>query len=116
MNADERQGRADATRDVMLEFSMTPLDKGASVSPYVSRSLEIIDRSGVPYRLNPMGTVLEGTWDEVLGVVTECFERMRSDCERISVTIKIDHRRGSAGRMASKIESIERHVGRTLQQ
>jgi len=119
MEADGREGRVDAdpadTRDVMLEFSMTPLDKGAAVSRYVSRSLEIIDRSGVPYRLNPMGTILEGTWDEVLGLVTQCFERMRADCERISVAIKIDHRRGRSGRLTSKIESVERHVGRKLQ-
>jgi uncharacterized protein (TIGR00106 family) len=104
----------EATRDVLLEFSMTPLDKGASVSPYVGRSLEIIDRSGVPYRLNPMGTVLEGTWPEVLDVLTRCFERMRSDCERISVAVKIDYRRGRSGRLESKIASVERKVGRQL--
>ena len=53
---------------VLLEFSMTPLDKGESISPYVSRSLDIIDKSGVDYRLNPMGTVLEGDWEQVMGV------------------------------------------------
>ena len=31
----------------------------------MARSLDIIDKSGVDYRLNPMGTVLEGEWDEV---------------------------------------------------
>jgi uncharacterized protein YqgV (UPF0045/DUF77 family) len=45
---------------ILLEFSMSPMDKGESVSEQVSRSLKIIDESGVPYRLNPMGTVLEG--------------------------------------------------------
>jgi len=33
---------------LLAEFSLTPLDKGASVSPWVSRSLDIIDKSGVP--------------------------------------------------------------------
>jgi uncharacterized protein (TIGR00106 family) len=103
------------TRDVLLEFSMTPLDKGASVSPFVARSLDIIDRSGVPYRLTPMGTVLEGTWDEVQGVVSACFERMRSDCERISVTVRIDYRRGRSGRLESKIRSVEEKLGRKLE-
>jgi len=105
---------APAARETLLEFSMTPLDKGPSVSAYVSRSLDIIDRSGVPYRLNPMGTVLEGTWEEVWSVVDACFERMRSDCERISVSIKIDYRRGCEGRLESKIASVEKKVGRTL--
>jgi len=101
-------------REALLEFSMSPLDKGPSVSTYVSRSLNIIDRSGVPYRLNPMGTVLEGTWDEVLGVVTRCFERMAQDCERISVSIKIDWRRDREGRLSGKIASVERRLGRRL--
>jgi uncharacterized protein (TIGR00106 family) len=99
---------------VLLEFSMTPLDKGASVGKYVARSLDIIDRSGLAYRLNPMGTVLEGDWDEVMGVVGSCYERMRQDCERISCVIKIDYRRGSSARFESKIQSVERHLGRDV--
>jgi uncharacterized protein (TIGR00106 family) len=99
---------------VLLEFSMSPLDHGASVGSYVSRSLDIIDRSGVDYRLNPMGTVLEGEWDEVVGVVSACFARMREDCERISVSIKIDYRGGTTGRLESKIASVEKRLGRSL--
>ena len=57
---------------VLLEFSMSPMDKGESVSDYVSRSLEIVSGSGVDYRLNPMGTVLEGEWEEVMSVVKKC--------------------------------------------
>jgi uncharacterized protein (TIGR00106 family) len=67
---------------VLLEFSMSPFDndKGESLSKYVARSLDIIDKSGVTYQLTPMGTVLEGEWDEVMEVVQRCFERMREDC------------------------------------
>ena len=74
---------------VLLEFSMSPMDKGESVSDYVSRSLKIISESGVDYRLNPMGTVLEGEWDEVMTVVKRCYETMRSDCKRITCSVKI---------------------------
>ena len=34
---------------VLLDFSMTPLDKGESVSPYVARCLEIVAASGLDY-------------------------------------------------------------------
>ena len=98
----------------LLEFSMSPLDKGESLSPYVARSLKIIHESGVPYRFNPMGTVLEGEWDEVMGVVKACFERMAEDCNRISVAMKIDFRKGKSGRLESKIASVEREVGHDL--
>ncbi len=99
---------------VLLEFSMSPFDKGESVSAYVARSLDIIDKSGLPYRLTPMGTILEGEWDEVMKVVTACFERMREDCTRVSTSIRIDYRAGKGGRLKSKIESIEEKLGRKL--
>ena len=99
---------------VLLEFSMSPLDKGESLSPYVARSIEIIDRSGLPYRLSPMGTVIEGEWDECVGVVRACFERMARDCNRISCSIKIDYRKGGTGRLESKVAKIEKIVGKEL--
>ncbi|MHC4063656.1 MAG: MTH1187 family thiamine-binding protein [Planctomycetota bacterium] len=99
---------------VLLEFSMTPLDKGESVGKYVARSLEIIDASGLPYRLNPMGTVIEGEWDECLDLVARCFQRLSTDCTRVSCSIKIDYRQGQAERIASKIARVEGLLGKTL--
>jgi len=99
---------------ILLEFSMTPLDKGASVSEYVARSLDIVDRSGIPYRLTAMGTILEGEWDPVMEVVRRCYERMRQDCTRISCSIKIDAREGASGRLDAKIDSVEQRLGRKL--
>jgi len=101
---------------VLLEFSMSPLGKGESVSKYVSRSLDIIDKSGVSYRLNPMGTVLEGEWDEVFGVVRQCYERMKKDCNRISCSIKVDFRKGHSGRLVSKVASVEKILKRSIKQ
>lgn len=99
---------------VLLEFSMSPLGKGESVSKYVARSLDIIDKSGVDYRLNPMGTVLEGEWDEVFTVVKRCYERMKKDCGRISCTIKVDYRKGHTGRLQGKVASIEKKLKRSI--
>ncbi len=101
---------------VLLEFSMSPMDKGVSLSQYVARSLDIIDKSGLPYRLNPMGTVIEGEWDECMKVVTACYERMAQDCVRISCAIKIDARQGPPGRLESKIDSLQKNLGRPLKQ
>jgi uncharacterized protein (TIGR00106 family) len=99
---------------VLLEFSMSPLGKGESVGKYVARSLDIIDRSGMPYRLNPMGTVLEGEWQDVFRVVQKCYERMRRDCNRISCTIKVDFRKGHRGRLGGKVASVEKRLKRKL--
>ena len=99
---------------VLLEFSMAPSDKGESLSPYVARILDIIDKSGLPYQLTPMGTILEGEWDEVMAVVTACFNAMRTDCERIGTHIKVDYRAGPGARMKAKVDAIEKKLGRTL--
>tara|TARA_B100000315_G_scaffold260775_1_gene325098 strand:- start:14971 stop:15282 length:312 start_codon:yes stop_codon:yes gene_type:complete len=99
---------------VLCEFSMSPLEKGESVSKYVARSLDIIVKSGIDYRLNPMGTIVEGEWDEVIEVVTHCFNRMKQDCTRVSVSMKIDYRKGKKGRLESKVASVEKQLGQSL--
>jgi uncharacterized protein (TIGR00106 family) len=90
------------------------MTKGESVSPYVARSLDIIDKSGLPYQLTPMGTIIEGEWPEVMAVVTACFEAMKADCDRVGTHIKIDYRAGSGGRLKSKVESVQNKLGRKL--
>jgi uncharacterized protein (TIGR00106 family) len=99
---------------LLLEFAMFPMTKGESVSPFVARSLDIIDKSGLPYQLTPMGTIIEGEWSEVIAVVTACFQAMSADCDRISAGIKIDYRAGSEERLKSKVESVQTQLGRRL--
>lgn len=99
---------------ILVEFSLTPLDKGESVSKYVARSIDIIDKSGLPYKVGPMGTCVEGNWDEVFGLIKKCFERMKEECNRISINIKGDFRKGKVGRLESKIKSIEEKLGREV--
>jgi uncharacterized protein (TIGR00106 family) len=100
---------------VLLEFSMAPHGQGESVSAYVARILDVIDKSGVPYQLTPMGTILEGEWDAVIGVVSACFRELERDCSRIGVSLKVDYRQGPAGRLKSKVEHVEQRLGRRLQ-
>ncbi len=99
---------------VLLEFSMSPLGEGESVSNYVARSLQIIDESGLPYELHAMGTILEGEVEEVLDVMRRCLDAMAADCDRITCTAKLDFRKGYAGRLDSKVKSVEEKLGRPL--
>ncbi|OGH01103.1 MAG: hypothetical protein A2600_11350 [Candidatus Lambdaproteobacteria bacterium RIFOXYD1_FULL_56_27] len=101
---------------VLVEFSLSPMDKGESVSKEVSRSLEIIDKSGLPYRLGPMGTTLEGEWDEVMAVLKACYETMAKDCRRITGTVKIDARTGQTGRLQNKTQKLESLLKKDLAQ
>jgi uncharacterized protein (TIGR00106 family) len=98
----------------LMEFSMIPLDKGVSFSPYVARSLAIVEESGLDYRLNPMGTVVEGEWHELLDLLNRCFLALASDSDRISLQVKFDHRKGVAGALDAKIGSVEEKAGRSF--
>jgi uncharacterized protein (TIGR00106 family) len=99
---------------VLLEFAMAPGGKGESVSEYVARIIDVIDRSGLPYQLTPMGTILEGDWDAAMAVVTACFKALEPDCARIGMNLKVDYRAGPAGRLKSKTAKIEERLGRKL--
>jgi uncharacterized protein (TIGR00106 family) len=99
---------------VVLEFSMFPLGRGESLSPYVAKILDIVERSGLDYRFHAMGTLLEGEWDDVMGIVRKCFEALAADCDRIECSIKIDYRKGQAGRLRTKVASVEEKLGRPL--
>ena len=98
----------------LLEFSITPLGKGQSVSQYVARSLAIIDASGLDYRLHAMGTIVEGELDEVLDVWKQCLAAMAADCDRVTCTAKLDYRKGQSGRLDAKVASVEQKLGRAL--
>ena len=99
---------------MLLEFSISPMDKGESVSPYVARSLDVIDKSGLEYQLHAMGTIVEGEIDQVLAVLKDCLAAMASDCDRITCTAKLDYRKGHSGRLTAKPASVEKHLGRQL--
>ncbi|MCE9547014.1 MAG: MTH1187 family thiamine-binding protein [Planctomycetia bacterium] len=99
---------------VLMEFSMTPLGEGVSVSAYVARCVEIVERSGLDYRLHAMGTVAEGELDALLALLQQCFTELAADCERITCSAKFDYRRGPAGRLDAKVQSVEEKLGRKL--
>ena len=91
---------------VIVEFSIFPMDKGESLSSYVARAMKLIQDSGLPYELNPMGTCVEGDWNDVMSLVDRCFQELQKDCKRISLALKADYRKGSTGRMKTKVESV----------
>lgn len=99
----------------LVFVSMTPIGKGESVSEYVARVVDIVDRSGLDYVLTPMGTIVEGeSWEQVMSVLKEGFESLKKDCPRVSITMKIDYREGKEGRLKAKVRSVEEKIGREI--
>ena len=99
---------------MIVEFSITPIGKGESLSEDVARVLDLVDKSGLPYKLTPMGTIVEGEWDEVMDLIRECHHLMRERAPRVATWIHIDDRKGAAGRIRHKVEAVEKRLGREL--
>ncbi len=95
----------------LMEFTLIPLDKGASFSKYVAGTVKIVKDSGLDYRLNPMGTVVEGGWDRLLELLTACVRNLEKDSDRISLSVKFDIRKGVSGALEGKIKSVEDKAG-----
>ncbi len=92
---------------VIIEISIFPTDKGTSVSPYVARVLNIIQDSGLPYLLTPMGTCIEGEWSAVMAVVDKCFQELKTDCNRVYLSLKADYRKGRTDGLHRKVASVK---------
>jgi len=98
---------------VLLNFAMFPTDKGTSVSPYVSRIIEMIRESGTTYQLTAMGTIVETeTVDQALEIVKKSYALLENDSDRIYSSLTFDIQKGKQNRLESKIKSIETNIGK----
>jgi uncharacterized protein (TIGR00106 family) len=98
----------------LLEFSITPLGSGESVSADVAKAVDVIDKSGLNYQLHAMGTVIEGDLDQLLAVLKQSIEAVMSSADRVSVSAKLDVRKGHTGALDAKVASVEQKLGRSL--
>jgi len=102
---------------MLFQLTMFPSAKSsrtASSSSAVAEVLDVIDRSGLPYRLGPMSTTIEGEWTKVMGVINKARLRLRRKYPRLYISITIDDRIGAKKRLTGKIQSVERKLGREV--
>jgi len=97
---------------VLLEFAMFPTDKGESISPYVSKVIQMLRESGVTYQLTAMGTIIETeTLSEALALVQQSYDILEPDCDRVYSSLKFDIRKGKSQCLTQKIKSVEKIIG-----
>ena len=99
---------------MLAAFSIVPVGVGDSIGDQLAEVLKIIDASGLPYKINPMGTVIEGEWDDVMKLVKKCHTIIMKTEERVVTSITIDDRPGKPNRIDEKVKSIERRLGKSL--
>lgn len=100
---------------MLVQVTMFPTDKRReSVSADVSKVINIIDKSGLSYKLGPMSTTIEGSWERVMETINKARKMLRKNHSRIYISITIDDRKDARGRISGKVESIQKKLGRKL--
>jgi uncharacterized protein (TIGR00106 family) len=99
---------------MLLEFSIFPVGTGSSIGDQLAEVLKIVDESGLPYKVNPMGTVVEGEWDDLMNLVKNCHKTILKNSDRVVTRISVDDRKDKPNRLEEKVKSVEQRIGKTL--
>ena len=96
----------------IAEVSIVPLGTGSvSVSEYVAGAIEELQKSKLSYQLTPMGTIIEGSLEDVLAVIHKMHETpFRRGARRVYTTIKLDDRRDRPVQMNDKVQSVQKKL------
>jgi uncharacterized protein (TIGR00106 family) len=100
---------------MLFSLAMFPTSKGTtSVSADVAKVIDIIDKSGLPYKTSAMSTVIEGDWEPVMKVINRARLMLRKRHNRIYIVLTIDDRKGAKNRLTGKVKSIEKRLKRDV--
>lgn len=99
---------------MLVEFSIFPISGSVSKGKAVARIIDIIDKSGLPYKTHAMGTIVEGDWDEIFRLIKKCHFELRKNYPRVYTTINIDDRKGAKNRIKGKVNDIEKILKRKI--
>ncbi len=80
---------------VRMEIAVYPLGTdNSSITKDVSKVFKVLDNCDLTYHITTMGTIIEGTLDELFALARELHEAVFSDSvKRVITTIKLDDKR-----------------------
>ena len=99
---------------MLAQLTLFPLGKLSGMSADVAKMIKLIEKSGLPYQLTGMGTLIEGEWDEVIELVGACRKALLEDNERIYMVLKADDHKGKTGKLTGKVNSVESKLGKDV--
>jgi uncharacterized protein (TIGR00106 family) len=99
---------------MLAEISIVPLGRGEHLSEALAEILDVVDRSGIRYKFTPCGTCLEGSWDEVIDVVSRAHTKARQTSRHVLTTLRIEDEEGENDKLTRNVTSVEEKLGRPL--
>lgn len=99
---------------MVMELTIIPLGSGRSLSGAIAGLVEIIEDSGLDYRMTAFGTLIEGTWDQLTGVAKRCHFEAREKSERVLTMIRLDDYGERTGEIDGAVDRVEKKLGREV--
>ncbi len=82
---------------MLLELSVLPKGKSPHVSDAAAGLGRIIDSSGLYHQTKNKGTVLEGTWEQLMAVAKKCHDEVMKTNEQFVTVMRALDGPGVAG-------------------
>lgn len=99
---------------MLMELTVIPLARGRSLSSDIAELVDQIDVSGLPYKVTEFGTVIEGSWDELMSIAKNCHTMIRKKTDRVLILIRLDDYGDRTDLLATTITHVEQHLGRPV--
>jgi len=93
-----------------INLALQILPSSEKRHPYdiVDLAIEVIQKSGLKYKVCPFETVIEGTWEQVMQVVKEVHEKCyQNDTVKMMTYIKIQTQYNEDVTIDDKMEKYE---------
>ena len=96
----------------IAEISVVPIGTGSpGISKYVAECVKALDSTQIKFTLTPMGTILEGSLDEILEAVRMLHRvPLNHGAARVLTRLVIDERRDKETTADEKIISVQRRL------
>ncbi len=99
---------------MLMELTVIPLARGQSLSGDLAELIRLIDESNLPYKVTEFGTLIEGSWDELMNIAKRCHSAIRQKTDRVLILIRLDDYGDRKDLLATTIAHVEQRLGRTV--
>ena len=99
---------------MLASFTIVPCGAGDEFKEHIAALMEVIDASGLNYKLGAMQTSIEGEQNEVMKVIMQCHNLMMERAPRVLTSISLDDRAGAVDRLEGKVADVEEVLGRNV--
>lgn len=99
---------------MVMELTIIPLGQGRSISGDIATLVKIIEGSDLDYRMTAFGTLVEGSWDQLVRLARECHFAVRNRTERVLTMIRIDDYGERVGEIEGAVKRVEQKLGRAV--